>query len=392
MAKDKYISTRYRRFLDGQANRAEIKALMKKFGTMNEGMLRELVQKELEGPLDNSMLSSEGEETIQRVWNNVLKEVQPISRGYLNYLPYVAAAIALIFMITYYYSELTFKQELQSIEKVSEIEPGYNQATLTLADGRTISLDSSKWGIVIGNGEIVYNDGGLVFFGEDKEFSEGVNTASTNLNTISIPKGGQYHVVLPDGSRVWLNAATTLKYPSRFDGKKRQIEIEGEAYFEISHDKNRPFSVRSTDQEVMVLGTSFNVSAYPDDPMAITTLLTGSVQITSFSNNPVVKRLKPGEQGVLSEGDLSVVKADVQRDIAWKEGLISFTNVPFDVLMRRLERWYDIDVVYETKVPEVFFEGAVERTVTLQKLLEFFRESGVYFSVTNDRKLIIKDK
>ncbi len=285
-------------------------------------------------------------------------------------LPYAAALLVgmVVAAWLFIYERPNSNKPGAEYVQVGDIPPGGNRAMLTLADGRTITLDEARDGIVIGGDEITYNDGNpLVNVGEKN---------GTALLAMSTPKGGTYQVKLPDGTQVWLNAASTLRYPPRFSGSERIVELVGEAYFSVAKDAQKPFKVISAGQEVRVLGTEFNISAYPDDSEARTTLVEGKVRLSHLAANKSINLL-PGEQGVLQKGELKKFNTDIAAVIAWKFGRFNFDNKPFAQIINEMARWYDIDVEYEGPVPTNNFIGDAYRTENLRTVLRFLKNSGI---------------
>ncbi|RFM27754.1 FecR family protein [Deminuibacter soli] len=263
-----------------------------------------------------------------------------------------------------------------------DVAPGGNKATLTLADGSSIVLDDAGNGtltqqgntkvIKLGNGQLAYNTAG----GSGKQ---------SLFNTISTPRGGQYQVVLPDGSKVWLNAASTLRFPAAFPATEREVELSGEGYFEVAA-ATTPFKVKVNNISVDVLGTHFNINAYPDETGTRTTLLQGAVKISSASGQNI---LKPGEEGAAdNNGGIHVKAADTEDAVAWKNGIFSFHGDDVQTVMRALSRWYDVQVSYEGKIPEHRFEGRIWRNYTLAQALAVLQASDVHFKIEN-RNLVV---
>ena len=273
---------------------------------------------------------------------------------------------------------------------VTEILPGGNRATLTLANGQTVDLSETQSGIVIGAEDITYDNGASLGLPPSEEL------------VLTTPKGGTYQVRLPDGSKVWLNASSTLRYPSHFTGNERTVELEGEAYFEVVKAKKQksknaqkqawPFWVVSKGQRVEVLGTQFNISAYADEPETKTTLVVGSVRLQAGATGEQVS-LVPGEQGILQTNNLTKQQVDVQQYTAWRNGRFSFDGKPFDAVMRELERWYDIDIRYEGAVPDKEFYGDAFRSSNLAVVLRMlesaelaYRMEGRTLTIINKQK------
>lgn len=294
------------------------------------------------------------------------------TRSLRRWLPYAAAAVLLLSCtVALLIRQLSLPPEVTQVTQV-DIAPGTNRATLTLQDGRSITLDEARAGIVVGD-QIRYVDG-----------SELLSDVSGELS-MSTPKGGTYQLTLPDGSQVWLNAASTITYPSRFIGKERVVRISGEAYFAIQPDADRPFKVISANQAVEVLGTEFNLSAYPDEDQVKTTLVRGKVKVGADQHTLV---LRPGEQSTLANGILTSAVVDVGQYTAWKDGWINFDNKPFDQIMKEVERWYDIDIRYEGPVPREVGYGMASRTENLSVVLSLLEAGGFRFRL-EERTLTI---
>ncbi len=209
-------------------------------------------------------------------------------------------------------------------------------------------------------------------------------TGAATYNTLSTPRGRLFHVTLPDGSGVWLNAASSLRYPTSFNNEDRTVELTGEAYFDVTPMAGKPFTVKTGNrQEVLVLGTQFNVSAYPEDPVTATTLLQGKVSVQR-------RVLQPGQQARVSgyTNALQIITADTSQVMAWRNGMFNFENADFREVMQQLERWYDIDVIYENGIPPLRFGGKMERSLTLQQLTRILAISNVHCRLEG-RKLII---
>lgn len=262
--------------------------------------------------------------------------------------------------------------------KQADIMPGGNKAVLTLADGTTILLDSAIKGKLAdqGNTDVVKPDEGKLVYTPGAVAS--AVKGQLAYNTVSTPNGGQYQVILPDGTRVWLNAASSIRFPVVF-GKERSIEVTGEAYLEVIADKSRSFIVKAGEERIQVLGTSFNVNAYSNEPAVRTSLLEGSVKVNNLL-------LKPGQ--ACSNG--MIATTDTEQDIAWKNGLFNFEGSDIRTIMRQLERWYDVDVKYEGNVPDIRFVGKIYRKVPLSYVLEMLEKMGVQFRTTGKTITIVQ--
>lgn len=264
------------------------------------------------------------------------------------------------------------------------ILPGGNKAVLTLADGSTIVLDSAAIGSLAAQGttQIMKSDAGSLVY------QAGAVNGEVLYNTIRTPKGGQYQVVLPDGSGVWLNAASSIRFPASFTGNERNVEVQGEAYFEVLQDPKKPFSVMAGQTRINVLGTSFNVNAYTGEEALKTTLITGSVRINADRQSKI---LLPGQQSHTGAGhpEITVKEADIEKVMAWKNGLFNFEDVTFEEIMRQLERWYDIEIIYKGEVPEIALTGKLTRDVTLNELLPALQKMGVHYTLEGRRLTIL---
>ncbi|MGX5818722.1 FecR domain-containing protein [Chitinophaga lutea] len=259
--------------------------------------------------------------------------------------------------------------------------PGTDKATLTLADGTEVELDSAGNRLIRQGGASVLQDAGSLDYAAQDNHAAGFHTLRT-------PRGGQYKIVLEDGSRVWLNAASSLRYPAAFTSGDRIVEVNGEAYFEVAHNAARPFQVKiGTQASVTVLGTRFNINAYDDETAISTTLVEGSVRVSSPGGEAV---LRPGAQArVTAGGGIRVVEADAEQAIAWKNDVFNFRDADVPSVMRQLSRWYDVEVVYEGKVPAAHFQGEIQRDLPLQDVLEGLKTAGLQFR-TEGRKIFIR--
>ena len=339
------------------------------------------------------------ERVQQQVQQQISKDgaVTPVHRIHLlrtAWFRYAAAVLVLIatgIVLWFSNQQHTVDKPVASGEVEPDIQPHRGAALLTLADGRTIVLDSAANGELASQGgaQIVKLDNGQL------QYIPG-NAAAANgevlYNTISTPAGTQYQLSLSDGTRVWLNVASSITYPTVFSGKQRSVKVTGEAYFEVAKNKDRPFVAEVNNQfSIQVLGTAFNVKAYGNENNYKTTLLEGSVQITNHTGpaNPVL--LKPGEQAQVNQaGNIAVVKnVDQEKVIAWKNGLFNFNNASLDEVMREIARWYDIEVVYEPHIPHLEFVGKISRDLSLSQVLNGLKGTGFNFRITEGRKLII---
>ncbi|CAL1519105.1 FecR domain-containing protein [Chitinophaga sp. MM2321] len=271
----------------------------------------------------------------------------------------------------------------------NDAAPGGNKAILTLANGTQIVLDSAANGALTqqGNTKVIKLDNGQLAYNPS-----GQKPGEVLYNTISTPKGGQYQIVLADGSKVWLNAASSLRFPAAFSGKERAVQLTGEAYFEVAKNAAMPFHVNVNNIQVEVLGTHFNVNAYEDESSVATTLLEGAVRVknelSANPNNNVV--LKPGEQaGLAKDGNLKINRAvNVAEVVAWKDGNFEFNNASVTDIMRQVSRWYDVELDYRGRKPARKLTGKISRNVNLSQLISMLEYTGVNMKIEN-KKIII---
>lgn len=268
-------------------------------------------------------------------------------------------------------------------QMAGDVAPGRYGAVLTLSDGARIVLDSA------GNGHIATQGGSQVLMQNGAIVYEKASAAPAIVyNTMTTPRGRQFRVVLPDGSGVWLNAASTLRYPTVFAGNQRAVELSGEAYFEIAKDERKPFVVSARGMHVQVLGTAFNLMAYPDETAVNTTLVTGAVRVVTDKSSLV---LNPDQQACLQDSadGFTVSKPNLKEVLAWKEGRFRFDGAKITAIMRQIARWYDVDIEYSGEPPANEFNGSISRAEYAQKILDALERTGnVHFSLEG-RKIIV---
>lgn len=269
------------------------------------------------------------------------------------------------------------------------IVPGGNNAMLTLANGTRITLNDKNTGTLAREMGVKITktaDGQLVY----QSIPQGSKSAADQFNTMETPRGGIYQVYLPDGTHVWLNSETRLKYPVAFAGAERKVELTGEAYFEVAHNAAKPFRVVSNNQLIEVLGTHFNVNAYPDEQSSKTTLLQGSVKVIATESG-VSKTIVPGQQAVLRQTGIQLHMVDTDNALAWKTGLFRFDNEPVRTVMKKIARWYDVEVVYRDDVDDLRFGGTVSRFTDIQKVLSKLElTSTINFKIDGRRIIVMR--
>ena len=277
------------------------------------------------------------------------------------------------------------KQIEQVTYQPAPIQPGGHKARLTLSNGNTIVLDSAANGSLAmqGNTQVMKLDNGSILY------KAGTTPHDEMLyNTISIPKGGQYQLTLPDGTSVWLNALSSLYYPVSFTGNKREVALEGEAYFEVAKDRSRPFRVTYKNTQIEVLGTHFNVMAYEDEAAIQTTVLEGAVRVQQEGSRQQV--LTPGKQARINRRthEVMINKVEAGMFVAWKEGFFHFDKADMATVLRQLARWYDLEISFKGDLPKDLFSGKIERSLPLQSILHLLKQSNLHFEI-KDRTLTV---
>jgi len=322
------------------------------------------------------------------------QEPEPAKRGMLFYFNKykVALSIAAMLIIVlgagFFYSSnesSVVKEKLAQADTnrfKNDVAPGRNGAVLTLADGSSIVLDSAKNGALAiqGSTQIIKKDGQILY-------NKIGNNSAPAYNTISTPNGRQYNLLLADGSKVWLNATSSITFPTSFIGSERKVSVTGEVYFEVAHNSKMPFVVQKGDMSVTVLGTHFNINAYDDEQSMNVTLLEGAVKVNSHNSQ---KTIKPGQQArVSSEGAMNVLNdVDTEEVMAWKNELFKFKSTDIGILMRQLSRWYDVEVVYNKNVTDRFFVE-IPRNTNLTDILKALELTGrVRFGI-DGKKIIV---
>jgi ferric-dicitrate binding protein FerR (iron transport regulator) len=276
----------------------------------------------------------------------------------------------------------------------TDITHGNNKATLTLADGNTILLDGAATGSPIQkDNNILRLDANQLAYNRERINANGVE----EFNTVTTPRGAQYQIVLPDGSKVWLNAASSLRFPTAFVGKERKVEVTGEAYLEIAKNSKQPFFVtlrqaQGNGTEIQVLGTAFNVNAYAEESIVKTTLINGSIKVNTASASEI---LKPGQQAQIrldredkNNRHITIRQTNIEQVLAWKNGVFNFNDASLEDVMNQLARWYDLKIVYTAGVTNIQFWGELDRSQPLSEVLLGLKDSDVHFKLEG-RNLIV---
>ncbi|WP_316837367.1 FecR family protein [Pedobacter nutrimenti] len=333
---------------------------------------------------------------LESIWTNL--PVHHNVRKLWNKKTWFKVAAALIIFSTgiiLYNNHHSQSDIYTNIPSRQKIVPGGNKATLILANGTRINLNNASNGQIVKQAGLTITktkEGQLVYKVADNGYAP--TQGGLNYNTIETPNGGQYQVYLPDGTKVWLNATSSLKYPIQFSTKERRVELTGEGYFEVAHNKTKPFKVVTTKQEIEVLGTHFNINAYADENATKTTLLEGSVKIKTHATKEIVQQsivLKPGQQSSI-DNKLLVKYVNSDDVIAWQKGYFKFNQENIQSIMRKLSRWYNVEVVFQTEIdPSVVFGGKISQTKNLSAILRIMEETGnVHFKIEGRRVIVMK--
>lgn len=324
----------------------------------------------------------------ERVLGNVLSQIKTDKqRKTISLWKRVTAAAAIIVVAGsgYLFTQQQNSRHIAAISETKEkqdVAAGRDKALLTLANGQQIDLDSLQ------NGTVPTQSGSLQKLSTGHLVIAASKGDVVGYNTISIPRGGQFHLTLPDGTDVWLNSSSSLRFPTAFNGKQRNVTLEGEGYFEVAKNRAQPFVVAVNDATIQVLGTHFNIMAYSDEAALETTLLEGSVK---FNKGDKAMMLKPGQQSRLKHsGELDLVShADVSLITAWKTGMQAFKQAPITEIMRQVSRWYDVEVVYQSSPPgDMTFTGEIPRGVNLSQLLRLFENKNLHFRIDQDKRTV----
>lgn len=408
-----YLLNRYANKTCTVEEKEELMRLLQESG--NDEALQQLIDKMLEErPVIHTMPEMNAQAVLQAIFEAdetpvVQMDETPVRRMSFGRIAAAASVLLLLTAAGWYMLSRSSKPDVTTAAVIkNDVAPGGNKALLTLADGSTIVLDNAANGVVAeeGNATVVKLKNGQLVYKTDKAQATG-KASEVAYNTLSTPKGGEYKIVLPDGSEVWLNAESSITYPTAFNAKERKVQVTGEAYFEVAklvtakEGKRVPFLVDIKNKktggnmgQVQVLGTHFNINAYDDEKVVKTTLLEGKVKFVKTTNvsakDTASAILSPGEQAVV-RGDVQVKKVDVNNVMAWKNGVFHFENADIRTVMRQLERWYDVEVVYKRDIEKddpLFFE--VKRNTNLSDVLKVLNlAGGAKFSIDDEKKIIV---
>lgn len=379
---------------------------------MTEALLRKLIDKYLSGQasseeekmlkdwygdnLSNEIeIDFESEEERNLLFERMYDDIQNYAHDHndsrkINYYRYyffaAAASIVLLigsyFLYNRYYIDFA-KPNNKLVSGKYDVEPGHSGAILTLANGSTLVLDSANDGQLTAQGTAtIVKQGAQIIYK-----NAGGAAAGLVYNTLTIPKGRRFKVVLPDGTLVWLNSASSLKYPTAFTGHDRSVELTGEGYFQVVHNALHPFRVKAGNAVIEDIGTSFDINAYSDEPTLKTTLITGCAKISAGKKSMI---LRPGDQAEKQSGGITITQVDTSQVLAWKSGFFQFDNADLETITRELSRWYNLQVFFDGSASPRKFFGRINSNMKLSEVLKMLQHSQVHFEIRPGNKLIVK--
>lgn len=403
MTQPNNFASLYRKLMDNECSPEEVDQLLQWLSADQPDPLTEdLVHEQLNTAVPEDAITDDIRNRLELRLQAILEKQEQFPAvhrvHFMRRWGWAAASIIVVLAIGAYFwlNNGSVKEQPKEIivNNKTDVAPGRNGAILTLADGSKVLLDSMS------NGNITMETGTNIQLKDGElSYGKGSNTTDIRFNTMTTPNGRQFTVVLPDGTKVWMNAASSLRYPTIFTGAERKVEITGEAYFEVAKNAAMPFrAVVNKTTEVEVLGTAFNISSYENDMEIKTTLVEGAVKVIADNNaesNINSKVLKPGQQARISNasrnrGTLTVSdNTDIGKVLAWKNGTFNFNGVKVEEAMKQLERWYDIKVIYTNGIPDVTFFGEINRESSLSGVLKGLEGAGVHFSIEEGKKLLV---
>lgn len=388
MENNDQLKDAYSNFLNNQCSKTEVEELLTYFRVGDELALKDLIHSEFLSSIDQGAITAEEEAKLSQLFKSVKAITHPAAPKIIPFYkqsPFIRFAAACIALIMISVSVLVYHTYMNNTTLVSiknDIGPGSNKAVLTLANGKQILLTegvndslTTQAGVKITKtekGQLVYT------FSGNKAWA-----SVLDQNRITTPKGGQFQLQLADGTKIWLNAASSVKFPVLFTGSKRKVELEGEAYFEVAKDKAHPFIVNSLNQELEVLGTHFNLKVYGGGSNTTTTLLEGSVKVNHIM-------LKPGQESTVKGGQIKVKEVDTDNAISWKNGFFTFNEEPLESILTNIGRWYDVSIEFkDEELKGKVFSGRISRYVKVSQVLnKLALTRSVRFEI-RDRTIIV---
>ncbi|RPD38605.1 FecR family protein [Chitinophaga barathri] len=378
------------RFFEGSITTVEKEELAAWVNQAEEDdMLKKVLEKAWEDYEPDAALKEQADPALNRIIGGMFTDARGVDITTrpvrFRYVKRIAAAAAILLVAgtgIYYWYNPASKQETTTTLIANDVMPGGTKAVLTLSNGQQIVLDGAADGVLAKQGgtSISKQAGGQIVYD-----ASGEATTEILYNTMSTPRGGEYQLTLPDGTKAWLNAASSITYPTAFAGKERNVRITGEVYLEVAKDKTKPFLVEVNDVKLEVLGTHFNVNAY--DKAVSTTLLEGSVKVNTGSNSRVII---PGEQAKVEQGKMTVKNVNLSETMAWKNGRFVFEGASIETVMHQLSRWYDVEVKAVENVDDLFFVD-VPRNKKISDVLKALELTGkVKFKIEGKTIMILK--
>lgn len=384
------INQLFDKYKNNQCNPAEIEELLAYFNiSHHRDLLKSHIDMALKQNADDSLdLQNDTDEVYSKLQEHIFNKKNNSNR--LLSLGWIVAASIVLCLS---YGTYLVLREPGPVKQVAQVQkqdllPGTDKATLTIANGQKIDVGGAHQGKIAIQGNTAINktnDGRIVYHSAGKL----ADTQAPVYNTMTTPRGGQHPLTLSDGTKVWLDAASSITFPVAFTGNERTVEITGQVYFEVAHNAAKPFKVTANGQTVEVLGTHFNINAYTDEPEMKTTLFEGSVKVTK---NGKTGMLVPGQQAIVplgSANSIEVKTADTDEAIAWHMGLFKFHDATIQAVMRQLARWYDVDISYEGNVPDRHFSGEIYRNVKASKIADILSYKKIHFRIEGKKIVVL---
>lgn len=380
MKDSKHIQQLFEKYINNQTSKEETALLLAYLQHRgNKEAVEKLIENRFDTKTNNKIVEKE---ILDRVFNKITLDApapkiqKPIWRNIVA----IMAVAALILFISFPF----LNGEKNSLSKMPTVPPGSNKATLTLSSGETIVLENQP------DGQLAEDSGMRI----EKTGDGGINYTNVNeraqkhpsIHLLNIPKGGQYQLTLTDGTKVWLNSYSSLEYPSCFTGKERRVKLKGEGYFEVAKNKEKPFIVETANQQVEVLGTKFNINAYEDEASTRTTLAEGAVRVNSTQRSTL---LKPGQQSILTSNNITVRSVDTYQALDWKNGDFNFFHDDLRSIMRKISRWYDIEVILEEPISKETYVAQISRKKQLNDVLKALQLAGSFRYRIQNNKLYV---
>ncbi|WP_437919968.1 FecR family protein [Sphingobacterium sp. LRF_L2] len=384
MEQEKETYAYFEAFLKGELKRSELEKLFTSLQYLDDKQLEEVIHSVLDQhttPMDGDIVQERVDILHQRILDQIdsrriIKSSRRSDRRF--WIAGIAAAIALVFTLGYFLYHDLSEEVAPVVSSAEDIIPGTTKAVISV-DGQSYELDGTQSELILSADSLYYTNGKRL----------PIDHAPQKIQ-VKTPYGGQYNLLLADGTKVWLNAGSELAYNSSFGIQDRAVKLVGEAYFEVTHNAKLPFTIATTNQQITVLGTSFNVNAYVEEMATKTTLRTGSLKVDAAGEEIV---LRPNQQTIFNTGKNTLHRVDVDAEsaIAWRDGIMDLHGMSLQECMRMIGRWYDLRIIYASEIPDIQLGGKMSRGVKLSSFLQFLEQNfEVKGEVTSDRKLVIR--